>query len=470
MNTEAVPGQQFGPYRLDALLGRGGMGEVFRAHHVEQDRVVALKLLLDELGDDEAFRARFLRESRVTARLTDPHVIPIHNWGEIDGRLYVDMRFVDGEDLGARIDRDGPLPPTEAVDIVSQVACALDSAHRSGLVHRDVKPSNVLLRSDGDGMFAYLVDFGIARGVSGATAAALTRAGTTLGSLDYMAPERFLEQPVDVRTDVYSLGCMLYECLVGERPFPLEGMAPRMSAHLGSPPPRPSQRRAGVPVPLDEVVATAMAKSPGDRHPSAGALAAAARRALSAPAVPDRGAVTRVAPLPRPPAPRPARPEPSPARDTVARPPGRPAPPTAGQPAGRPGDHPTVRRDPSRSPSAGDPTRAPAGRPPSPSNRPGGPGRSLPGSGHEQPTVRRPAEPGSGPAPRPQQAGHDHLTVRHPPGSSIPRPGSGQGGSVPAWQPSGTPARPPRRPWVLLLAVGVLVVVAAVLVVGYLLS
>jgi serine/threonine-protein kinase len=456
MNTEAAPGQRFGPYRLDALLGRGGMGEVFRAHHVEQDRVVALKLLLDELGDDEAFRARFLRESRVTARLTDPHVIPIHNWGEIDGRLYVDMRFVEGEDLGARIDRDGPLTPTEAVDIVAQVASALDAAHRSGLVHRDVKPSNVLLRRDepGHGSFAYLVDFGIARGVSGATAAALTRAGTTLGSLDYMAPERFLELPVDARTDVYSLGCMLYECLVGERPFPLDGMAPRMSAHLGSAPPRPSARRAGVPVALDDVVATAMAKPQRDRYPSAGALAAAARRALTAapPAVADPGAVTRVAALPRPPVPGGTRSAPPghqrhPTRDAVARTPARPEPPPArparpADPASRPAEHPTIRTGPNR-PTSG--------------AHPGGP---------EHPTVRRPAQPG--PAPRPAQAGHDHLTVRHPPAS--PPPTAAPAGSVPAWQTSAAPARPARRPWILFLTVGVLVVVAAVLVAGYLLS
>lgn len=240
----------FGPYRLDGLLGSGGMGEVHRAYHVDQDRTVALKLLHADLGEDEEFRRRFLRESRVTARLTDPHVIPIHNWGAIDGRLYLDMRLVEGEDLGELLDRTGRLPAARTVALLSQVARALDSAHRSGLIHRDVKPSNVLLANEDGDDFAYLVDFGIARSLTGdTTGAGITKTGTTVGTLDYMAPERFLEQPVDGRADVYALACVLHECLTGEKPFPVEGLPALMRAHLHTPPPRPSQHRIAAPTP-----------------------------------------------------------------------------------------------------------------------------------------------------------------------------------------------------------------------------
>jgi serine/threonine protein kinase/actin-like ATPase involved in cell morphogenesis len=284
-------GQQLGPYRIDRLIGRGETSEVFQAYHIEQDRVVALKLMLDGLSGNNEFRRRFLRESQVTARLGNPHIVPIHNWGDIGGRLYLDMRYVEGEDLASRLGRSGALTPADAVDVLAQLARALDAAHREGLVHRDVRPSNVLVASDqgGDEVFVYLLDFGIVRALSEDSSSAmtsLTLTGTALGSLDYMAPERFLDEPVDRRADVYSLGCVLYQALTGERPFPVEGMALAMQAHLSAPVPRPSVRRAEVPAALDAVVERAMAKHPDQRFATAGELAAAARGALTRAAPP----------------------------------------------------------------------------------------------------------------------------------------------------------------------------------------
>ncbi|EOD68459.1 serine/threonine-protein kinase, partial [Amycolatopsis vancoresmycina] len=180
--------EQFGPYRIEGLLGRGGMGEVHRAYDTAHDRVVALKLLSDPFVADEAFRARFRRESQIVARLREPHVIPIHAYGEIDGRLYLDMRLVEGRDLKELLEA-GPLEPGRAAEIVAQVAGALDAAHADGLVHRDVKPSNVLVTDAG---FVYLVDFGIARSMT-AEGTSITGTGNVIGTLDYMAPERFGE-------------------------------------------------------------------------------------------------------------------------------------------------------------------------------------------------------------------------------------------------------------------------------------
>jgi serine/threonine protein kinase len=280
-----VAGQTFGPYRLDALLGRGGMGEVYRAFDTVKKRTVALKRLHPHLADDGEFKARFRREAEVAARLTEPHVIPIHDYGEIDGQLFIDMRLVDGVDLRGLLEREGPLSAIRAVGIVTQIASALAAAHAEGLIHRDVKPPNVLIArarhaSDSDEDYAYLVDFGIAHS---AAATSITATGATVGTLAYMAPERFLGRPVDHRVDIYALGCVLYESLTGQRAFPGEGAAELMYRHLNTPPPVPSQTRPDLPSSLDRVVAWAMAKNPEERYPSAADFASSARQAVTNP-------------------------------------------------------------------------------------------------------------------------------------------------------------------------------------------
>jgi YVTN family beta-propeller protein len=272
--------RQFGYYELHALIGVGGMGEVWRARDTRRDRWVAIKLLPESLSHDAEFLGRFRRESHVAAQLREPHIIPIHDYGEIDGRLFIDMRLVDGRDLGDVLAR-GPLPPARAVLLLGQVADALTAAHADGLVHRDVKPSNILV-TDSD--FVYVVDFGIARSV-GSTRTSLTITGATVGTLDYMAPERFTHQPLDGRVDVYSLACVLAECLTATRPFHGRDLPALLYAHLNCDPPRPSQLVDGVPLAIDDVVARGMAKRADDRFATPTDLISAARAALeSAPA------------------------------------------------------------------------------------------------------------------------------------------------------------------------------------------
>ncbi|MFI1914922.1 protein kinase [Nocardia sp. NPDC020380] len=264
---------QLGHYRLVELLGRGGMGQVWLAEDTNLEREVALKLLPSELAADTDYRRRFEREARLAARLRGPHIVPIHSFGELDGRLFIDMELVDGSDLGKVLAAEGALTPSRAVDLIAQVAEALDVAHGAGLIHRDVKPSNVLTLPSG---FAYLIDFGIARGIGQTT---LTTTGAAVGTWAYMAPERFSGSE-DLRSDVYSLACMLFECLVGRKPFARSEPASQMAAHLTLDPPRPSACNPSVPTALDGIVLRGMAKDPAARFPAAGALATAARAAL----------------------------------------------------------------------------------------------------------------------------------------------------------------------------------------------
>jgi serine/threonine protein kinase len=237
--SEAAPesrvGTQFGPYRVIRLLGRGGMGEVYEAHDTVKDRVVALKLMSQQYNSDGVFRKRMQREAHTAGRLQEPHIVPIHDFGEIDGQLFIDMRFIEGTDLGSLVHRAGALPPSRAVAIVSQVAAALDAAHRGGVAHRDIKPENILITGND---FAYLVDFGIAAAATDQHQ--LTKTGTAVGSWSYMAPERFSDDKTTYRSDIYALACVLYECLTGTPPYRTQNLSTLMGAHLMQPIPRPS--------------------------------------------------------------------------------------------------------------------------------------------------------------------------------------------------------------------------------------
>lgn len=269
-------GTRFGPYELRSLIGVGGMGEVYRAYDTVRDRMVAVKVLRAELAADPEFQERFRRESRLAARLQEPHVIPVHDFGDIDGVLYIDMRLVEGISLNDAVRAGGGLEPARAVSVIAQVAAALDAAHADGLVHRDIKPENVLLTPDD---FAYLVDFGIAHAGGDAS---VTMTGLVIGSCAYMAPERFGGGRVGPQADVYSLACLLYECLTGRPPFENGDVRQMMSAHMFAPPPRPSATRRGINPAFDDVIARGMAKQPEARFASAGELARAAIAAAAA--------------------------------------------------------------------------------------------------------------------------------------------------------------------------------------------
>jgi Protein kinase domain/SnoaL-like domain len=277
----------FAGCRIEAVAGRGGMGVVYRATQLGLDRAVALKLVAPERAADTNFRARFERESRVAAAIEHPNVIPIYGAGEEDGRLYLLMRWVPGTDLQALIRRSGRLDHVHAANIVAQVAAGLDAAHAVGLVHRDVKPANVLLGGEDGSGHVYLSDFGLTLDPSADTR--VTDSGEWFGTVDFMAPEQFEGDGPDARTDVYALGCVLNAALTGEPPFARGSVPGAILAHLNDPPPRPSATD-GVPQAFDSVVARALAKRPSDRYGSAGELARAALAAAGSSAVAPEGA------------------------------------------------------------------------------------------------------------------------------------------------------------------------------------
>ncbi|MFC7984212.1 protein kinase [Streptomyces sp. NPDC057336] len=263
-----------GRYRIERLLGRGGMGEVYRAFDTRRDRLVALKVLSDTA--DEGYARRLRREADLVKRLAHPHIVDLLDSGDSDGRLYLAMRLVDGSDL-RRVLGTGPLDPPRAVRVLAQVAEALDTAHEAGIVHRDVKPANILIGPDED---AHLTDFGIARPLD-AEATRLTRTGSYVGSLDYIAPEQLRGQGVAGTADVYALACVLYECLTGTVPFPADDPAAKLAAQLNDPPAAPSVFDPRIPPALDMVVATGMDKDPHRRFATAGELMSAAAAALA---------------------------------------------------------------------------------------------------------------------------------------------------------------------------------------------
>ncbi|MFI1928456.1 MULTISPECIES: serine/threonine-protein kinase [unclassified Streptomyces] len=272
-------GRRIAGYRIESEIGRGGMAVVYRAHDLRLDRTVALKLLAPELARNDVFRKRFTHESRVAAAIDHPHIVPVFEADETDGVLYIAMRYVDGSDLRHLLDREGPLPPATAVRIAAQVASALDAAHEAGLVHRDVKPGNVLVARGTDSdhpEHVYLTDFGLTKKSLSLTG--FTSVGQFVGTLDYVAPEQISGQPVDGRCDVYGLACVVYECLAGRPPFLRDDDVALLWAHQNADPPPLTQARPGLPPYLDAVFARALAKSPEARHPTCGAFVAELRQ------------------------------------------------------------------------------------------------------------------------------------------------------------------------------------------------
>ena len=281
MRPDPRLGTDLGSYHIEAVLGRGGMGVVYLAEHARLGRKVALKIVAPGYSDDARLRARFIRESKMAAALDHPNILPIYEADEAEGVLFIAMRLVEGADLATRL-RDGPLPPRQALHLLAQVAAALDAAHARGLIHRDVKPANVLIAAAAgpDGTdHAYLTDFGLTK--RGGSESSLTAVGAFAGTLAYIAPEQVEGRDVDGRSDQYSLAAMAFECLTGRVAFERDTDIALAMAHVRDAPPSAHGLRAELPDAVDDVLARAMAKKPDDRYPSCGAFVAALRTALA---------------------------------------------------------------------------------------------------------------------------------------------------------------------------------------------
>src|SRR4051812_32097548 len=266
---------QVAGYRIESVAGRGGMGVVYRAQHMHLGRTVALKLLNPELAASEEFRERFIREARAAAELEHPNIVPVYDAGEVEGRLYLAMKFIEGTDLAQLLEQEGRLGPERVMPLMEQLASALDAAHKNGLIHRDVKPANALLEGDR----LYLTDFGLTRRVD--STRPLTATGRAVGTAAYLAPEQIRGEPLDRRVDVYALGCVIYQCLAGEPPYLRDTDMLIMWAHVGAEPPSLSTERPDLPSTVDRVVQKALAKSRDDRYDTCGQFVSEMKRALN---------------------------------------------------------------------------------------------------------------------------------------------------------------------------------------------
>ena len=272
---DAHLGSVIAGYRIDEKVGRGGMGVVYKAHHLNLERTAAIKIIAPELADSPGFRERFLREARIAASLQHPNVVTVFDGGDFEGLLYLAMRYIEGSDLASLLHRETRLGPYRAIDVCRQVASALDAAHALDLIHRDVKPGNVLV----EGRLAFLTDFGLTKR-AGSDRTQLTRAGDVVGTIHYASPEQIEGRGLDARTDVYGLGCLLYHCLTGRVPYDRDSDVAVIYAHLQEEPPRPSEARPELPRALDAVLAKALDKRPERRFQTCGDLMSAAQTVM----------------------------------------------------------------------------------------------------------------------------------------------------------------------------------------------